>query len=151
MTRFNNKTAKRCFFYDKNGNQKYNSTKEYLKDTTKYFTDKQGKKISKTKAPPKKGANAKQRLVKSSISQKKVVSTPVEEVSGAIESAPSINKPVQHGKKSVIIKLPTITQLLEQENGLMGVLQADSSEVFHTHFGSNQTIACKILICLGNA
>jgi hypothetical protein len=48
------------------------------------------------------------------------------------------------------IDLPSIVALLEQEKGLMGVLQADIFHVFNTHFGSNQTIACKILLCLGS-
>jgi hypothetical protein len=53
-------------------------------------------------------------------------------------------------KKPFRIDLPSIVTLLEQEKGLMGVLQADVFHVFNTHFGSNQTIACKILLCLGS-
>lgn len=53
-------------------------------------------------------------------------------------------------KKNAIIELPTITQLIEQENGLMGVLQDDIFQIYNTHFGSNQTVACKILLCLGS-
>ena len=146
MTRDNNKKCKKCYFYDKNGKRKYMSTKEYLIDTTKYFSEKREKGASKTKAPTKKGTNAKKRVMKSTTSQKKVVSTPSEK-----REESNANESVQSRKKPVSIELPTLTQLLEQEHGLMGVLQEDKFEVFHTHFGSNQTIACKILICLGNA
>jgi hypothetical protein len=47
------------------------------------------------------------------------------------------------------IELPPFVQLLREERGLMGVLQADVFRVFNIHFGTNQSIAAKIMLCLG--
>lgn len=88
------------------------------------------KKSSITETPKKKETDRKSPLTKS-ISSTKKEQTPLR-------------------KKITSIVLPTITQLLEQEKGLMGVLQDDIFQVFNDHFGSNQTIACKILLCLGS-
>jgi hypothetical protein len=61
----------------------------------------------------------------------------------AIESTPA-------QEQVTSIELPTITQLLSEETGLMGVLQSDILHIFNTYFGSNATVACKILFCLSN-
>lgn len=53
------------------------------------------------------------------------------------------------GVKGITIELPSITQLLSQENGLEGVLRADVHSVYNSHFGTNATIAAKILLTLG--
>jgi hypothetical protein len=52
-------------------------------------------------------------------------------------------------RKHSNIELPTIAQLLVEEYGLMGVLRADVHQVFNYHFGTNASIAAKILLCLG--
>jgi len=51
--------------------------------------------------------------------------------------------------KEIIIQLPSISQLLTQDNGLKGVLKADVHSVYNMHFGSNANIAAKILLTLG--
>ena len=86
------------------------------------------------------------------ISTKKEASTPKKMTSAPIkrESDSKAAEATPNRQKATIIELPTITQLLEQETGLMGVLQSDVFQVFNTYFGSNQTIACKILLCLGS-
>ncbi len=48
-----------------------------------------------------------------------------------------------------IIELPSISQLLTQDNGLEGVLRADLHSIYNLHFGSNANIAAKILTTLG--
>lgn len=67
---------------------------------------------------------------------------PVKRRHDTIESPQSL-------KKVARIELPTIVQLLREEKGLMGVLQADVFRVFNIHFGTNQSIAAKIMLCLG--
>lgn len=47
------------------------------------------------------------------------------------------------------IELPSISQLLTQDNGLEGVLKADLHSIYNLHFGSNANIAAKILTTLG--
>lgn len=56
---------------------------------------------------------------------------------------------IPHTSKEIIIKLPSISQLLTQDNGLEGVLKADVHSVYNMHFGSNANIAAKILLTLG--
>eukprot|EP00804_Cyclotella_cryptica_P002019 CCRYP_007412-RA/>CCRYP_007412-RA protein AED:0.18 eAED:0.18 QI:155/1/1/1/0.6/0.66/6/1480/859 len=58
-------------------------------------------------------------------------------------------EPSQSPPKVACIELPTVVQLLQEEKGLMGVLQSDVFRVFNIHFGSNQSIAAKIMLCLG--
>jgi len=67
---------------------------------------------------------------------------PIKRRKDTIESPQSL-------KKVVCIELPTFVQLLREEKGLMGVLQADTFRVFNIHFGTNQSIAAKIMLCLG--
>lgn len=51
--------------------------------------------------------------------------------------------------KQTTIELPSISQLLTQDNGLEGVLKADLHSIYNLHFGSNANIAAKILTTLG--
>ena len=51
-------------------------------------------------------------------------------------------------EKRRIIDLPTIPQLLEKEEGLMGVLRDDIFQVYNRYFGTNANIAAKILLSL---
>ncbi len=51
--------------------------------------------------------------------------------------------------KETTIELPSISQLLTQDNGLEGVLKADLHSIYNLHFGSNSNIAAKILTTLG--
>lgn len=51
--------------------------------------------------------------------------------------------------KETTIELPSISQLLMQDNGLEGVLKADLHSIYNLHFGSNANIAAKILTTLG--
>ena len=51
--------------------------------------------------------------------------------------------------KGTTIQLPSISQLLTQDNGLEGVLKADLHSIYNLHFGSNANIAAKILTTLG--
>jgi len=51
--------------------------------------------------------------------------------------------------KEITIELPSISQLLTQDNGLEGVLKADLHSIYNLHFGTNANIAAKILTTLG--
>lgn len=39
MTRYYSKSARKCYFYDKNGKIRYESTLQYLKGTTNFLSD----------------------------------------------------------------------------------------------------------------
>mmetsp|Transcript_9701 Transcript_9701/g.14700 ORF Transcript_9701/g.14700 Transcript_9701/m.14700 type:complete len:655 (-) Transcript_9701:1145-3109(-) len=51
--------------------------------------------------------------------------------------------------KEITIELPSISQLLTQDNGLEGVLKADLHSIYNLHFGTEANIAAKILTTLG--
>mmetsp|Transcript_18457 Transcript_18457/g.43115 ORF Transcript_18457/g.43115 Transcript_18457/m.43115 type:complete len:559 (-) Transcript_18457:1434-3110(-) len=48
-----------------------------------------------------------------------------------------------------VVELPTITRLLQEQDGLSGVLRNDVLGLYRTYFGTNATIAAKIMLCLG--
>ena len=48
-----------------------------------------------------------------------------------------------------VIELPTITSLLREPGGLAGVLRKDMHGIFTCYFGTDATIAAKVMLCLG--